>query len=415
MGGSSKAQTVGYKYHLGMHMVVCHGPVDEVSEIQIADREAWVGSLTESGQITIDKPDLFGGEKREGGITGDVDIAFGESDQAPNDYLTDKIGTPQPAYKGLLSLILRQVYIAANNPYMKPWVIRIKRCFRVWYASKAEINGSANPAHMVYECLTNTEWGMGYPSTSLDDASFRAAADALFDEGFGLNMIWLQQSKIEQFIKQIMDHIGGVLTTSPSTGLFVLKLIRANYDVATLPVLNPDNVIALESYQRAAWGETTNEIVLIYTKADTFKETSITVQELANIQAQGGVVSQTNRYPGITDETLAARVAMRDLAAVSTPLAKIRLKVNRTAWNLYPGDIFKLAWPPLGLDSLVFRIATIHGGTLTDGTISIEAVEDVFGLPVAAYTAPQQTGWVDPVPEPTVATPRRLIETPYVG
>ena len=30
--------------------------------------------------------------------------------------------------------------------------------------------------------------------------------------------IWLQQSKIEQFVKEVMDHIGGVLTTSPSTG-----------------------------------------------------------------------------------------------------------------------------------------------------------------------------------------------------
>src|SRR5690606_1195625 len=143
-----------------------------------------------------------------------------------------------------------------------------------------------------------------------------------------LNLIWLQQSKIEQFVREVLDHIGGVLTTSPSTGRFVLKLVRANYAVASLPVLDPTNVIELESFQRAAWGETTNELVLIYTKSDTFKETSITVQDLANIQAQGAVVSQTRRYPGITSDALAARVAMRDLAAVSTPLAKVRLKVN---------------------------------------------------------------------------------------
>ena len=183
---------------------------------------------------------------------------------------------------------------------------------------------------------------MGYPTASIDDASFRTAADVLYTEGFGLNMIWLQQSKIEQFIKEIMDHIGGVLTTSPSTGRFILKLVRADYAVATLPILNPDNIIELESFQRAAWGETPNEIVLIYTKPDTFKETSIAVQDLANIQAQGAVVSQTRHYPGITSDNLAARVAMRDLAVISTPLAKVRLKVNRAAWNLYAGDVFKL-------------------------------------------------------------------------
>lgn len=87
-------------------------------------------------------------------------------------------------------------------------------------------------AHILYECLTNAAWGMGYPSASIDDASFRAAADTLAAEGFGLNLIWLQQSKIEQFVREVLDHIGGVLTTSPSTGRFVLKLVRADYAVA---------------------------------------------------------------------------------------------------------------------------------------------------------------------------------------
>ena len=181
--------------------------------IQVGERQAWSGNLTASGWITVNMPELFGGEKREGGISGAIDAAFGHSAQTPNDYLVSKIGSPQPAYRGILSLILRQVYIAANNPYMKPWAVRVKRCFRDWYSAKAEINGAANPAHIVYECLTNATWGMGYPTASIDDAAFRAAADVLSNEGFGLNMIWLQQSKIEQFIREIMDHIGGVLTT----------------------------------------------------------------------------------------------------------------------------------------------------------------------------------------------------------
>ena len=413
MGGSSKSATVGYRYYIGMHLAICHGPVDAVTEIQVGERQAWSGNVMASGRITVNAPELFGGEKREGGISGAVDVAFGEPTQGANDYLASAIGTPQPAYRGILSLILRQVYIAANNPYVKPWAVRVKRCFRDWYPTKAEISGAANPAHILYECLTNSAWGMGYPTVSIDDTSFKAAADTLSAEGFGLNLIWSQQSTIEQFVRDVLDHIGGVLTTSPSTGRFVLKLIRADYTVATLPVLDPTNVIELESFQRAAWGETTNEIVLIYTKPDTFRETSITVQDMANIQAQGAVVSQTRRYPGITSDALAARVAIRDLTAVSTPLAKVRLKVNRRAWSLTPGDVFKLSWPTLGIENLVMRIAAIDGGTLTQGAISIDAVEDVFGLPQASYTAPQPPGWTDPVPAPSATAPRRLVEAPY--
>jgi len=130
MGGSSKSQTVGYRYYLGMHLAICHGPVDSITEIQVGERQAWSGNLTASGRITVNMPELFGGEKREGGISGAIDAAFGQAAQMPSDYLVSKIGAPQPAYRGILSLILRQVYIAANNPYMKPWAVRVKRCFR---------------------------------------------------------------------------------------------------------------------------------------------------------------------------------------------------------------------------------------------------------------------------------------------
>lgn len=413
MGGRKKDVTVGYRYYLGAHLVLCHGPVDEVREIIVGSRTAWSGSVTASGRISVNVPELFGGESREGGIAGAVDVLFGEPAQTPNDYLAARQGSPQPAYRGVLSLVLRQIFIAANNPYLKPWWVRVKRCYRGWYPAKAEIGGAANPAHILYECLTNAAWGMGYPGSTINEASFQAAADQLYAEGFGLNLLWAEQASIENFVTLVLDHIGAALTTSASTGKWQLKLIRADYDPATLPVFGPDEIVALESYQRAAWGETVNEVVVVYTRPDTWQETSVAVQDLANLQAQGAVVSQTRRYPGITSDSLAAQVALRDLAALSTPLAKARFKVNRRAWSLVPGDVFALAWPALGIERLIMRVAAIDSGTLQDGAITIEAVEDVFGLPAAAYVAPQPSGWGDPLPAPAVPPYRRLIEAPY--
>ena len=49
------------------------------------------------GRIRIDKPDLFGGESREGGIRGDVDVLMGGPGQGPNDYLTARMGGDVPA------------------------------------------------------------------------------------------------------------------------------------------------------------------------------------------------------------------------------------------------------------------------------------------------------------------------------
>ncbi|WP_119352877.1 hypothetical protein [Azohydromonas sediminis] len=41
MGGRRKKQTVGYRYRIGMHLVLCQGPVDAVQEIQVGERTAW--------------------------------------------------------------------------------------------------------------------------------------------------------------------------------------------------------------------------------------------------------------------------------------------------------------------------------------------------------------------------------------
>ena len=64
MGSGNKKQTVGYKYYLGMHLVLCHGPIDKLMRIKFDNKTAWTGSAT-GGAITVDKTDLFGGESSQ--------------------------------------------------------------------------------------------------------------------------------------------------------------------------------------------------------------------------------------------------------------------------------------------------------------------------------------------------------------
>jgi len=137
------------------------------------------------------------------------------------------------------------------------------------------------------------------------------------------------------------------------------------------------------------------------------------VQNTGAFQIQGSIVSETVGYAGIVNPELAQRVAMRDLASRSTPLSKIRLTVNRAAWNLHAGDVFRLNWTKLGLVGVVYRIGSINGGSLTDGKITIEAVEDVFGLPDNTYIAQLPSGWMPPNSEPAPIAIRSVYEVPY--
>ena len=97
-----------------------------------------------AGRIRIDKPGLFGGTKREGGIAGDIDVMMGGPAQQPNDYLAAQAGRAVPAYRGVTSLVLRQCYLG-NNPYLKPWSVLLTRILQAargnaqWYPEKAQI------------------------------------------------------------------------------------------------------------------------------------------------------------------------------------------------------------------------------------------------------------------------------------
>jgi hypothetical protein len=712
MGGGSKKQTVGFRYSLGLHLALCHGPVDAIREILVDRRTAWsvtTGSSSEGGdaaveprigmvagmaataaapgetsalisfpgtlagvrigqdyrlnlangtrqtvtlrgvtfnaasnvtawsvlpealsfsaqpveifeasstastagagggRIRINKPNLFGGKTREGGIVGNIDVLMGGPGQGPNDYLAARTGGTVPAYRGICSLVLRQVYLGLN-PYLKPWAIRVTRVLTSeagapqWYPAKAPIvpvanisdaalyitldvsgsmsgtrmaaqkagiaalireigssmdpdrpndirivlwnasvagsiqrrdMGSAdytaledwmlalsnttsggtnfnaaftdaasffagagtkrrivifvtdgepspvssvdaaeatiaslpqmdifgfnialdntsftaridntpvdgvpvippgnsqalvaslrgafgngpdmNPAHIIRECLTNRDWGLGYSAVEIG-ASFTAAADTLFAEGFGLSLIWQQDSSIEEFIASVLDHIDATLFIDRRTGLWELKLIRADYVAANLPLFDESNVVDWGRLGRRAPSDLVNSVTVRFTDTATDDTGAVSVTDTARVQAMGEVIATTLDYPGIRSQALAIRVAERDLRALSEPLLSGEIMVTRDGAGLGPGDVIRLRSERLGLKDVVMRISEIGQGDGRDNGIRLKLAEDVFALgssAIAGGRMPAGTGVAAP---PRALTRRMVEEAPY--
>jgi hypothetical protein len=413
MGGSSGV--AGYLYYLGLHFGLCHGPVDALLEIRAGDRSAWGGAQTSSGQIYIDSAWLFGGPQKEGGVQGYADVMMGEATQGVNAYLLAQQGNPQPAYRGLCTLVFEAGLIGANNPYPKPWSFRLQRTVSGWAGGVAwnpttcAITLSSgvigmNPAHIVYEVLTNPDWGMGYPPAALDLTVFTATALQLFNEGFGICMLWNRQDTIDAFLQKIMDYTGGVLVTSPTTGLFQYTLIRGGYDPSTLPVFTADDVIELTDKEDASLTSNVNEVWVKYYDPLAKQTQSVAMQALGAVQSQGVVVSDVKDYTGIATADLAARVCQRDLAGSTVPLKRITVKMKRSAYLLVPGSLFVLNFPGASLSNVVFRVGSVDTGTLKDGAITLIALEDIFSMPADTYIAEQTSGWVPPNNHPVAPT-----------
>ena len=182
----SKKTTIGYTYYMGVHFGMCHGPVDALRAIRVGKRLAWSGNVTGNTPFQINVPNLFGGEKKEGGIVGTFTPMFGGASQGANSYLAAQQGAMQPGYRGLVTAVY-DGQICSMSPYPKPWAFRLRRILAGWNTvvwrpdlARIEMDGGAihgmNPAHIFYQTITDPEWGMGYPESSIDLAVLEAAA-----------------------------------------------------------------------------------------------------------------------------------------------------------------------------------------------------------------------------------------------
>ncbi len=139
--GAGKKQTIGYRYYIGLHLVLCR-QADALLEIKMATKRAWRGALS-YGRGSFNRPNLFGGDKREGGISGSFDFMQGGHTQPVNDYLAGILHELTSAYRGVVSIVFRRPYIVANSarlPNMSFKLLNISNIHKGWYADKAPIN-----------------------------------------------------------------------------------------------------------------------------------------------------------------------------------------------------------------------------------------------------------------------------------
>lgn len=268
-----------------------------------------------------------------------------------------------------------------------------------------------NPAQIIAECLTNRQWGMGGALASLDEAAFDYAGEYLYNEGFGLSMLWQGQTTIEKFISEVLDHIQGMLFLSPKTGLWKLKLIRDDYDVEDLRTLNPSNCVA-KNRQRKAEGEIINEIIISYTDPVTEEPKTVTFHDLGRISQIGEIVSDTRNYYGCRSEALANLLGQRDIRSSSYPLFSCEIEADRSFRDVEPGDVLLLDWPEDGIVGMPVRVGKVNYGRTGDSKVRFSVTEDVFGLELTDYTQQARSQWTNPDIPPEPLAYERVIEAP---
>lgn len=431
MGSSKKKSVVGYRYYTTLHFAICHGVVDAVRAVWWSDKVAWSGTAVDSGNGTarwgFHNIGMFGGDDSEGGAEGVLEVGFGTGDQTMYGIRPD--GTYDPAlmtrallgawapsypamainYRGLCVLFMHDNYVG-NNAYLKELSVEVERYWKGWQPALSRIGDNMNPAHIIYECLTNEDWGLGFDESVIDDASFSAAAQTLYNEGFGLSFVWTSDQEIYDFVDQVRSCIEASFYLNRRTGKYTLNLIRSG--APSKLTIDPSNA-TMESFSRKAMGETSNEISVAWRNPETEEDETVTVQDVANIEAQGRVIQTQVSYIGVRSAALAANLAQRDLQTISAQLAAAEMVVNRQAWDVMPGDVVTLNWPVLGISGLRMRVTEAAQSEPGSDSVRLQMGEDIFGRAGSSFSGVQPPGWVDPASPPTLFPHTLPWEYPY--
>ena len=415
---SSKKTVTGYRYYMGVQLGICHGPDVQLREVKFGDDVAWSG-LSTGGPIKINKPALFGGDTNgSGGISGTMRFYPGALTQAANEYLVGKVGSDLvSAIRGVSYCVIEGMYIGnSSSPQATSFVVsRFPKSPDERFSDYEQIGLDANPAFFIYEMITHGLYGadLGYSSIDLD--SFTSAAKTLFDEGLGISAVIDSSTTAGDVINDVKRVIQGALQTDPATGALKLRLIRNDYIIDELPLLDQSNIKNLSGFTRGSLDTAITEVKLKYTSIDDdFTERTVIAQNNALRIHKGDSDGQVVQMPMISTRDTAAKIVMREMASASVPLATCTAECNRGPALTEVGDVVRLSWPAEGVDNLVMRVTGVDLGAPQDGSVRLTLVQDVFGVFMSIYADGSERTWTKPTFQATDVTRFDIIDAPVI-
>lgn len=410
----------GHKYRLTSQQAICLGPVNDIREIRFDDillpADKYTRTeTTDYWDYNIDAPDLFGGEQQEGGVVGLLRIYKGTTTQVPNASMVTLIGSFLPAYRRVCYAVFDNCYIGTSPRLKAPQFLIECTPNGLALTGNKHLIGARHDINAVcalYELFTNQVWGARLTADEMDLPAWVAAAEVAYTENLGISPMLTSPQDVDAAYANLQQYIDCTVFDDFATGKLTIRLVRES-DLSSARALTKSSVKQV-SITRVGWSELSNTIKATFTDADRNYQTG-------GVMARNGVLTRV--LGGATDmekldlpafqrSDLAQRAVETALRSRSYPLSKVELEGDHSLSSLLPGESFHLTWerPPI---SAYFRVTRVNVKEISEGSVSINAIEDVFTATENTFTAPPASDWVLDTSLPRPITTTVLIETPY--
>jgi len=350
--------------------------------------------------IGINLPELYGGTKGggAGGVWGWMQFFKGTQGQDGREVLAGRQADPRSGYPGIAHLVTADFVWGIQTTFRN--VSAVMRCTPnpLGLAIGPRIGDDYNPGLMLWELCTDEVWGAAISPDLLDRDAFVTLALACAAEGLGGTWIFDQGRPATELAEDVCRQINAMPVVNPLTGKLGFQLVRADYDVNSIPEVNESQLSNIK-FSRPSWGKTKTSVMARFIdRARGYIEDSRTVHNEAAIAAQNGRIEvEEIDCPGLTTGPAASRAAWGQLAPASYPFAILEADCDRTLWRALPGEVFAFTSERLGITKMPMRTCTLNTGSLESGKLSVQAAEDVFGLQMIDGDDPNAIPPVTPI------------------
>ena len=404
--GKGGSQTVGYAYRLDFAYTFCER-IDELYRFFRNGTEEWppedyagtgvpTSFLAQTGTVGT----VYGSNSGKSSVK-----VYGGT-QASIPEMSSWTGL-NIGYLNTCTLVFNQAFVGDNVQTIPKYSIIAGNNTYTGISNYKELpDGNANPVDIIYNILVRD---LQMDTTMIDEVSFQAAAWTVYDEGLGVGLVMGTTRNVMSWIEDQLLIIDGVLFVDNITNRLKLKLLRDDYILDNLVILDDTNM-AKATMENVSWAETYNKFVFKYTYLYTGKETAVEFINTAARQALGYDRIKTITFPSINSGAVLNKVATRIVNKSGTPLAGLKAVVDYIDFpNINIGDAIKFTSTKLGVTERVFRVMRITGDNEENPTINIECIEDIFAKSYAIEIPDSDGGHEYVPPDYTISPPKRVM------
>lgn len=237
------------------------------------------------------------------------------------------------------------------------------------------VNGStyvgSNPAHIIYDLLTDDQYGLGMSSSNIDIENFEEAAAYFYDEGLGLNFIINNHAEARDAIAKIQAWVDCLLVVS-SDNKYQIKIMKdTDASVATMTDVDFIDGLVL---QRKSWDDTYNDFVADYTPGGGWAQKTLNVKNEANIAMTGSVRQKKIDLTAFTNIDIASKRLHSAMKKESYPFASGQATTNLKFAHVAEGDVVTISSSEYAISAL-FRVISKDTTEIDQNKVGFQLIQ----------------------------------------